>query len=349
MAALSDCVTLLSAWPELASTSGVTASNCCSVSGVSCSAGRITTLTFAGFSYSTANLGVYTGIGGLSINKGAAIPSALFDLSELSVLWIAGAGLTGPIPSGFSRLTNLYELHIESNALTGGFPDDWSSFTSLRYFHADNNQLSGDVSSALASVSALELKTLLIQNNSFTGTVPNAWANAAISDGWVDLYGNCLSSADADVNSKMCQINCNWFDLQNTACADVTAYLSQCWNANPSGCTANVIADEPGRVINVVNGVPVGVASASSSSSSNASPAVSSSAASSDVSTVAGTGGSTSGVSASGSATVTGTASPQTSAASVKAATTTSAAVTLDAGLGIMFAFATYFALVLNQ
>ncbi|KAJ3072728.1 hypothetical protein HDU98_003041 [Podochytrium sp. JEL0797] len=232
-----DCVALLQAWPEIASTSGVTASNCCSAVGIQCSGNRVISLSLNGYSWSTANLGVKTAIGGLSINPGNPIPTALFQLTALQTLWMTGAGLTGPIPSGFAAFTQLGDLHIESNSLTGGFPDDWSQLTNLRYFHADDNQLSVLPSSGSIASPNVLLKTCLIQNNKFTGTVPDGWLQGNLKYSWVDLYGSCLSGVSATLNAKLCFVNCNWYDQQATSssCGGAdTSFESKCWEVNPA-------------------------------------------------------------------------------------------------------------------
>ncbi|ORY38608.1 L domain-like protein [Rhizoclosmatium globosum] len=232
---IADCVSLLKAWPEIATTSAVTATNCCSAYGVTCNAdNRIVSLSLNGYSYSTADLGVMTGIGGLQVNSGNPIPTALFELTQIYNLWMAGVGFTGPIPSGFSALTQLSEFHIESNKLTGGFPEDWAQLTSLRYFHADDNLLSVlPTTGSIASPSVL-LKTCLIQNNRFTGTVPDEWVQGNLQYSWLDLYGNCLSGVSAQLNTRLCAVNCNWYDQQANCPGADTSFQSKCWEVVPS-------------------------------------------------------------------------------------------------------------------
>ncbi|ORY38607.1 hypothetical protein BCR33DRAFT_720630 [Rhizoclosmatium globosum] len=248
MSGLADCLTLLRAWPEIATTSGVTATNCCSAPGVSCTGDRITYLSLNGYSYSTADLGVKTPIPGLQVNPGNPIPTALFDLSEVGTLWMAGVGFTGPIPSGFPKMTQLVQLHIESNKLTGGFPDDWSQLTNLRYFHADDNLLSVlPDSNSIASINVL-LKTCLIQNNRFVGTVPDGWNAGNLPGTWVDLYGNCLSGVGTWLNTRLCQVNCNWYDQQASCPGVDTSFQSKCWE---------VVSSCPKEIKFPANGGPV--------------------------------------------------------------------------------------------
>ncbi|KAI9327262.1 hypothetical protein BDR26DRAFT_875663 [Obelidium mucronatum] len=239
MSAIADCVSLLKAWPELASTSGVTTTNCCSISGVSCSGNRITYMSLNGYSYSTANLGVKTAIGGLQINPGNPIPTALFELTAMGTLWMAGAGLTGPIPTGFAAMTQLVQLHIESNKLTGGFPDDLAQMKSLMFFHADDNLLSVlPTTNSIANGNVL-LKTCLIQNNRFTGIVPDGWLGGNMASSWVDLWGNCLSGVGPELNARLCAVNCDWYDQQNDCPGVNTSFQSKCWEVNPS-CRAEI-------------------------------------------------------------------------------------------------------------
>ncbi|KAJ3027590.1 UNVERIFIED_CONTAM: hypothetical protein HDU68_003523 [Siphonaria sp. JEL0065] len=263
MSSIADCVSLLKAWPELSNTSGVTASNCCSgVSGVTCTDNRITTMSLNGYSYSTANLGVKTMIGGLQINPGNPIPTALFELTGLTNLWMTGAGLTGPIPSGFSTLQQLNQLHLESNKLTGGFPDDWAQMPNLRYFHADDNLLSIlPTTNSIASPNVL-LKTCLIQNNRFTGIVPDGWLSGNMAVSWVDLWGNCLSGVGPQVNALLCGVNCNWYDQQANCAGVDTSFQSKCWEVNPA-CKHEIQFPSGGSV---VTGVPPAAASTTATS-----------------------------------------------------------------------------------
>ncbi|KAJ3074185.1 hypothetical protein HDU98_011937 [Podochytrium sp. JEL0797] len=230
---IADCVSLLKAWPELAANQGVTTSNCCSVSGVSCNSdNRITTMSLNGYSFSTANLGVKTSIGGLMINPGNPIPLALFELTEISNLWMTGAGLSGEIPEGWAAMTQLNELHLESNQFTGGFPNDWAHLPNFQFFHADDNLLTIlPTTNSIASPS-LKLKTCLIQNNRFSGKVPDEWMGSNLIGSWVDLWGNCLSGVSAEVNAVM-------YDQQANCAGVDTSFESKCWEVNPK--CANVI------------------------------------------------------------------------------------------------------------
>ncbi|KAI8610909.1 hypothetical protein BC830DRAFT_1143623 [Chytriomyces sp. MP71] len=184
MAALQDCVSLLKAWPELAQTMGMTSSNCCSIGGLSCNGqARVTTLALNGYSFSTADLGNKAGIGGLAVNPGNPIPTALFDLTAMQTMWMTGAGLTGEIPTGFGRMQSLYELHLESNELVGGFPSDWSQLLNLRYFHADGNKLSILPGPDNLGAPGMLLKTFLLQNNQFTGHL-SSWVGTNLQGTW---------------------------------------------------------------------------------------------------------------------------------------------------------------------
>ncbi|XP_057487291.1 protein STRUBBELIG-RECEPTOR FAMILY 3-like isoform X2 [Actinidia eriantha] len=105
----------------------------------------------------------------LSANQfNGSIPSSLSTLTQLSAMSLNENRLTGEIPDAFQFLIGLINLDLSSNNLSGRLPTSLKNLSSLTTLHLQNNQLSG----TLDVLQDLPLKDLNIENNLFTGPVP---------------------------------------------------------------------------------------------------------------------------------------------------------------------------------
>ena len=145
-------------------------SDCCVVSGVTCSSQRVTQIT-----WSNMNL---NGI----IDK-TAIPS------NLQTLDLNTNQLTGPIPTTWP--SGLQTLDLSTNQLNGTIPTTFPS--GVHFLHLNNNQLTGTIPAVLpSSLQQLDLyvnklngsipstwpsglQFLHLNNNQFNGTIPTTW------------------------------------------------------------------------------------------------------------------------------------------------------------------------------
>lgn len=149
-----------------------------------------------------------------SLELVGVIPKELTDLTELSMLSLAGNlieeipfdilvklknlylldfrfnGFSGTIPDGFITLSQLRYLFIAGNDYTGTIPSSFSNFPNLKGLDISNNQLSGSFPSVLRHIPTLE--ELDLSANQFTGTIPDFISNLT-SVKSLNLSGNRFS------------------------------------------------------------------------------------------------------------------------------------------------------------
>ncbi|KAJ8558178.1 hypothetical protein K7X08_004944 [Anisodus acutangulus] len=99
------------------------------------------------------------------------IPSSIGRLINLQHLDLGKNGLNSTIPSELCLCTKLTILALAENSLQGPLPPSFSSLTKLSDLGLSDNILSGEISSNLIT-NWTELKSLQLQNNSFTGNIP---------------------------------------------------------------------------------------------------------------------------------------------------------------------------------
>lgn len=99
------------------------------------------------------------------------IPYSISNMTGLTDLKLSHNQLSGQIQDIFGQLSSLSTLDLSFNTLTQNLPQSFSSLSSLSVLYLQNNQLTGSVN-VLAN---LPLTDLNIENNRFSGWVPNAW------------------------------------------------------------------------------------------------------------------------------------------------------------------------------
>jgi len=83
--------------------------------------------------------------------------------------------LTGSIPAKLNWW-NLFYLDLSSNRFTGTFPSDWTQgnarLYSCHHVLIDNNQFTGTLPNTLWNIGNGRMEQLMVQSNQFTGTIP---------------------------------------------------------------------------------------------------------------------------------------------------------------------------------
>ncbi|WOL04865.1 hypothetical protein Cni_G13587 [Canna indica] len=102
-----------------------------------------------------------------------SIPSSLSKLTLLTAMSVNNNHLTGDLPDVFASLTGLINLDLSFNNLSGELPPSMGSLSSLTTLRVQNNQLYG----MLNTLEDLPLKDLNIENNLFSGPVPDQLLN----------------------------------------------------------------------------------------------------------------------------------------------------------------------------
>lgn len=117
------------------------------------------------------------------------IPNSLWTMNGLRRLFLNGNNFTGSFPSDVISLTNLIELDLGDNEFTGSIPSNiGSTLTNLVSLDVSFNQLSGAIPTSVGNLVGLE--TLFLENNAFTGTVPDLTALFALET--LELHDNQL-------------------------------------------------------------------------------------------------------------------------------------------------------------
>ncbi|XP_062008845.1 protein STRUBBELIG-RECEPTOR FAMILY 7 [Rosa rugosa] len=169
--------------------------------GVKCSRSRVTEIDLSGlglsgtFGYNLQSLTALTNLdvsnnnlaGGIPynlppnvtrLNLGAnqftqGIPYSVSMMTSLKYLNISHNQLQNTLDDVFGKLSSLTTLDLSFNSMPGSLPESFSSLSSLKTLDLQNNQLTGTID-VLAN---LPLENLNIENNRFTGWVPETLKN----------------------------------------------------------------------------------------------------------------------------------------------------------------------------
>eukprot|EP00656_Telonema_subtile_P054505 TRINITY_DN8174_c0_g2_i5.p1 TRINITY_DN8174_c0_g2~~TRINITY_DN8174_c0_g2_i5.p1 ORF type:complete len:1044 (-),score=161.68 TRINITY_DN8174_c0_g2_i5:235-3366(-) len=142
------------------------------------------------------------------------IHSELSSLTRLHDLYIGGSLLSGTFPAEISSLTRLQRLAAADMTLSGTIPSSYAALTTLSWLHLANNKLSGSSSPNFANWTQLTLlsafsnagldwdlsllqhspglKSVLLQGNGITGTIPEAIGHASALETLL-LHDNSMS------------------------------------------------------------------------------------------------------------------------------------------------------------
>ncbi|CAI7926794.1 unnamed protein product, partial [Closterium sp. NIES-53] len=143
-----------------------------------------------------------------------SIPSTISALTALTILELYGNNISGSIPAGISKLPNLVYLLLGSNNMTGAAPVthanlsyldlSWNQLTSMpSAINADVSMAHNQLQGPLPSLVSTDLRTLELQGNTFSGSLPNfyLWKTPYLSI--FDVRDNQLSGSLPDSISRL--------------------------------------------------------------------------------------------------------------------------------------------------
>ena len=128
-------------------------------------------------------VGNTNGMYGLS----GSVPSAIVNLTQLTILDLNGYTLLGSIPASLGSLTTLTSIDLSSNRFTGSIPTQLGSLTNLISLDLSDNQLTNSVPTQLGTITSLT--TLGICNNFLTGALPVALQSGVTLTGYPTTSG----------------------------------------------------------------------------------------------------------------------------------------------------------------
>ncbi|KAH7351804.1 hypothetical protein KP509_19G015100 [Ceratopteris richardii] len=115
----------------------------------------------------------------LNASTGWSLPEDLASISSLTSLSLTNTTLRGAIPGFLGNLSSLQELRLAYNQLSGYIPDSFANLAQLSRLELNNQGPPGPLSGSILFVGSMpSLKTLWLQVNSFSGTIPSELGSA---------------------------------------------------------------------------------------------------------------------------------------------------------------------------
>ncbi|KAD6795300.1 hypothetical protein R6Q59_020806 [Mikania micrantha] len=218
--------------------------------GLSCSADRVTQLTFDRAGYAGTLSPLVSQLTQLitidiSDNKfSGQIPTSLFTLPNLQTLNLRSNSFSGTVPPIISSLKSIETLDISHNSLSGSLPDTSTSLTLTRLDLSFNNFTgpipklpqnlielaikSNFLSGLLSNISFNELNQLEvveISNNSLTGIIPG-WFFLQPALQQINLANNRFTSIEIlkPINSNLIAVDAGYNEIVGDLSVTFTAY-----------------------------------------------------------------------------------------------------------------------------
>ena len=203
--------------------------NACSLWGVTCSNGRVTSLDLSDNNLrgtlpaEIGNLGRLNGLWLPNNELSGPIPPEIGNLSVMS-LNLSGNNLSGAIPAELGNVEDLVALMLGDNALSGPIPmiEVQEQLADLQYVYLSGNQLSGDLPCFPMSD---DLGSLLLSHNNFTGQVPECLGYQSELDR-LDISWNGLSGS---LPNNLMNLNLTELRYDNTYLCEPTDAAFQTW------------------------------------------------------------------------------------------------------------------------
>ncbi|KAK4479210.1 hypothetical protein RD792_014721 [Penstemon davidsonii] len=116
------------------------------------------------------------------------IPYSISLMNSLKYLNVSHNQIQGQVTASFSSLTALSTLDFSFNSMSDNLPQSFQSLTSISDMYLQNNQFTG----TLDVLANLPLRNLNVENNRFTGWIPNQFKGINLQSN-----GNSFNSGPA--------------------------------------------------------------------------------------------------------------------------------------------------------
>ena len=187
--------------------------------GVTCTRGRVTSVTLLGLKLGSGSLpqsiGTMDGLTSLTLSGlglSGYLPAQLGLLTSLVTLSASANSLSGWLPSTLGLLRNLKTLDLHSNSFDGSLPTTLGALSQLTSLDLGNCKIAGAVPSYLGAMT--NLRVLNLGGNRLAGTVPSSVCSltktsvSVSANLGIPCYPACLASrSDFSHDSK--QVQCS--------------------------------------------------------------------------------------------------------------------------------------------
>ena len=128
------------------------------------------------------------------------LPSTLSKLQSFQTFYTDDNFITGTIPDSYGNIHNLTYFVINNNSITGTLPTTFNQLEYLDVLKLNHNKLHGKLTSCFDSTKQLSLKTIDLDNNQFTGLLPEELMKIQ-SLFSLSAVSNCFSGT---ISSNLC-------------------------------------------------------------------------------------------------------------------------------------------------
>ncbi|XP_022774036.1 MDIS1-interacting receptor like kinase 2-like [Durio zibethinus] len=117
------------------------------------------------------------------------MPSTLYQLTNLSDLYLDNNQIEGPIPKELGNLNTIIQLSLFGNKLNGSIPSSIGNLSKLQDLSLDSNLLEGPIPKEIGNLNALTQLSLF--GNKLSGSIPSSIGNLSKLQ-YLFLYSNLL-------------------------------------------------------------------------------------------------------------------------------------------------------------
>ncbi|KAH0912324.1 hypothetical protein HID58_035645 [Brassica napus] len=149
----------------------------CHWPGITCTRGRVTSLTLSGrrlSGYIPSELGLLDSLTRLELSRNnfsEPVPTRLFNAVNLRYIDLSHNSISGPVPAQIKALKNLTHLDVSSNRLNGSLPESLTQLGSLvGTLNLSYNRFSGEIPPSYGRFPVFV--SLDLGHNNLTGKIP---------------------------------------------------------------------------------------------------------------------------------------------------------------------------------